>query len=355
MRNIDFSVRMRLRMCMKSKIMVTALCMVFLLAMALPAVSTAAEGKNNVPAAAKDTGTTGPAGGEVVARVNGVAITAAALRARVSAVLKAKGHGGAGTGHEDYRAVARKALDKLIVQELAYQKALAEGMTVTPEELDRAIVALQKKAGGEKKYRAMLERSNVTEDMLRHELERNRLVKRIFEKDVLSKVVISEDDVKKEYEKTKNDFVIPEKVLVDDVVLFMDPENKDSLKSAEALREKINEDKDKDPRHIPADGTFIVREQELHKNTQKDLYEAAVRLKEGEVSGVIKTADSLHIIKLKEYRPAKDAEFSQVRGYVKARLVAKAAKKIMSSWEENLKKGAKIEILDAAGKFEEKQ
>lgn len=339
-------------MCMKKIKMLTVACMVLFLAiMTLPAVSGAAEGKNNAPAEAKN----GPSGGEVVARVNGVAITAATLQQRVARVLKARGHGGAGATGEDYRAIARKALGKLIVQELAYQKALAEGMKVTPKELDAAIAALKERAGGEEKYRAMLEKSDVTEDMLRHELERNRLVKRIFEKDVLSRVVISEEDIKTEYEKTKNDFVIPEEVLVDDVVLFMDPENKDSMKSAEALREKINEDKDKDPRHIPADGTFIVREQELHKNKQKDLYEAAVKLKEGEVSGVIKTADSLHIIKLKKYRPAKDAGFSQVKGYVKARLVARAAKKLMAAWEENLKKGAKIEILSAAGKFEEER
>jgi parvulin-like peptidyl-prolyl isomerase len=355
MKDYNYSSEVKVGMCMKKTAIVTAACMVFFLTTVLPAASRAAEWGNKAPQAERNEGIAAPAGKEVVAKVNGVAITAAALQARVSRVLKARGHGGAGAGQEDYNAIVRKALDKLIVQELAYQRATAEGLKVTPKELDAAIAALKERAGGEEQYRQMLEKNNVTEGTLRKELERNRLVKRIFEKDVLSKVVISEGDIKKEYEKTKNDFVIPEKVLVDDVVLFMDTANKDSLKAAEALREKINKDKDKDPRHIPSDGTFIVREMELHKNKQKDLYEAAVKMREGEVSGVIKTADSFHIIKLKKYQPARDAGFDQVKGYVESRLRAREAGKIMTEWEENLKKGARIEILIAGRPDKEKK
>lgn len=338
---------------MKKTTVAVAACVVILLLAILPTVSGAAEGggasqptKNEVHAA--------PPGKEIVARVNGAPITAAALEARVARVLRAMGHGAAAAGQEDYRAIAKKALDKLIVQELAYQKAVAEGMKVTPKELDAAIAALKERAGGEKKYKEMLERNNVTEATLRKALERNRLVKKIFEKDVLSRIVISEDDIKKEYERTKNDFVIPEEVLVDDVVLFMDPESRDSMKAAEAIREKINKDKDKDPRHIASNGTFIVREMELHRNKEKELYDAAVKLKEGQVSGVIKTADSLHIIKLKKYSPARDAGFDQVKGYVEARLKAQEAKKIMVVWEKDLKKGARIEIFHSGVPVKEK-
>ncbi|MEJ2697763.1 MAG: SurA N-terminal domain-containing protein [Candidatus Sulfobium sp.] len=330
---------------MNKRAILTFACVVFFLAAALPAVSGTVEGQNEALRAVENEGTAAQSGREVVAKVNGVSITAAALEARVARVLKAKGHGTAGAGQEDFRAIARKALDKLIVQELAYQKALAEGMKVKPRELDAAVAALKERAGGEEKYREMLEKNNVTEAELRKKLERNRLVKEIFEKDVLSKVVISEDDIRD----------IPEKVLIDDVVLFVDPADKDSMKAAYALREKINNDKEKEPRHIPSDGTFIVREMELHRDKQKDLYDAAVKLKEGEVSGVIKTADSIHIIKLKKYSPMRDAGFKQVRGYVESRLKARRAGKMMAAWEENLKKGAKIEILDAGGNVKEKE
>ena len=334
----------------KHMITVTVACLVLLLTAVVPA---AAGGPNNSALAAEKKGPPGQPGEEVVARVNGVAITAAALNARVERVLRAKGHGAA--SQEDFRAIVRKALDKLIIQELAYQKARAEGMKVSPEEMDTIISSLKKRAGGEEKYRELLEKNNVTEATVRKELERNRLVKEIFEKDVLSKVVMSNDEIKNEYEKTKSDFIIPEKVVIDDVILFLDPGNRDSLKKAEALRRKIIEDKDKDPTHIPSDGTFMVREVQPNKNRQKELYDAAIKLKPGEVSGIIMTADSLHIIKLKEYSPQREAGFDQVKGYVEARLRAQKAKKIMAVWEEDLKKGAKIEILDAAGKFEERQ
>lgn len=345
MEDTNYSVRMKRHMGKNQLTILVFVLMAFLLAAAIPSVSAAAEGNGSPQASGNASSVVSP-GKEVVARVNGVPITEAALQARVSRVLRAMGHGGASAAQEDYRAIVKKALDKLIVQELAYQKARAEGMRVTPKELDDAIAALKKRAGGEKKYKEMLERNNVTEATLRKALERNRLVKRIFEKDVLSKIVISDDEIKKEYEKTKNDFVIPEKVLVDDVVLFLDPANKDDMKKAEAIRAKIIAAKDEDPEHVKSDGTFIVREMELHRNKEKELYDAAVKLKVGEVSDVIRTSDSLHILKLKEYRPVKDAPFDEVKGYVEARLRVKEAKKLMSKWEENLKKGAKIEIYN---------
>lgn len=341
---------------MYRKLMITtvaAASLAFLLAVVMPSAAGTAAGEGNPARVTEGNGPAGLPGGEIVARVNGVGITAAALNARVERVLRAKGHGT--SSQEDFRAIARKALDKLIVQELAYQKARAEGMKVSREEMDAVIASLKKRAGGEEKYRELLAKSNVTEDKVRKELARNRLVKRIFEKDVLSKVVISPDEIRNEYERTKSDFIIPEKVVIDDVVLFLDPGKGGSMKKAEALRRRIMLDKDKDPRNIPSDGTFMVREMEPNKAKQKELYDAAVKLKEGEVSGIIETADSLHIIKLKKYSPQREAGFDQVKGYVEARLKAQKAGKIMAVWEEKLKKGAKIEILDAAGKFEEQK
>jgi parvulin-like peptidyl-prolyl isomerase len=296
--------------------------------------------------------TGGESRGKVVARVNGAEITEAALSARMGRMHAGMGHG---EGHDETEAARREALNRLILQELAYQRAKAAGVKIEPKELDDAIAEIKTKAGGEEKYLESLEKRHMTEEGLRKDLERNLMIKHIFEKEVSSGVSISEEEVKKEYEKVKGEFSRPEKVIVDDVVLFLDLDDKNSPAVAEELLRKIGNDTEKNPWNIPPDGTFAVRELDLRKNKQEDLYRAARELAEGQLSPVIKTSDSFHIIKLKKYSPEVKADFAQIRGLIERKLRAAAQQKRMAEWEAGLRKNAKIEILDPGEAGEKKE
>jgi parvulin-like peptidyl-prolyl isomerase len=65
----------------------------------------------------------------------------------------------------------------------------------------------------------------------------------------------------------------------------------------------------------------------------------------GELSGVIVTPDSLHIIKLKEFVPEKNVSFDQAKGLIRGMLRSRAWQKRMEEWQSELKKGAQIEIF----------
>jgi PPIC-type PPIASE domain len=160
------------------------------------------------------------------------------------------------------------------------------------------------------------------------------------------KTTVSEDDLKREYEKNKAAFLTPEKILVIDVVLFMIAGDKDSGKKAGIILSKIRDDPDMNPKNLEPDGTFIVREYELKKDKEKELYEAARKLREGELSGIITTPDSLHIIKIRQYSPENQLPFERVRGYIEGQLLAAARQKKLKEWEAELKKDAKIEIVE---------
>lgn len=281
----------------------------------------------------------------VVARVNGADITADALKSMMKHMIGRKGQGS--PRPEDVEALRKKALDRLIFQELAYQKAMAQGLTADPKEVDSTLTALKTKLGGEKAYEAFLKEQAENEAGLRRQIERGLVIKQIFDKKVIEGISISEDELRKEYERDKEAYFRPEKVVVLDIVFFLDTHDKASIAKAEKVREMVEDEENKDPWKLVPDGTFVVRELEINKQREKELYEAAIKLKPGELSGVVTTPDSLHVLKLKQYAPEKQFTFDEVKKAIEAKLKVKAEKERLREWETELREGAKIEMVVA--------
>ncbi|MBI4685643.1 MAG: peptidyl-prolyl cis-trans isomerase [Nitrospirae bacterium] len=281
----------------------------------------------------------------VVAKVNGANITMAIVVMLMNRIASNR-QLTPSMPPEEVAKINKEALSKLILQELAYQKAKAEGLKVETKNIDEAISNFKANAGAEEEYKKFLEAQQVTEEELRAQIERSLLLQRIFAKEVYGKVVVPEAEVRKEYEKLKDRYIKPEKIVVIDVIFLIKTDSEDSIKKTKEVLKKINDDKDKDPWKLILDGTFIVRDFEIPKDKDKELSEEAKKLKVGELSGVIKTSDSFHIIKLKEYSPEKQLTFEEVRGSLEGKFRAAAQQKRLEEWGEELKKEAKIEIIE---------
>ncbi len=281
----------------------------------------------------------------VAARVNGTDIMLDAvmqLAARMD-IQMTHAHSSEGPSVE---AIQKEALDSLILQELAYQKAKARGMTAEQKAVDAALTEIKTKAGGEEAYRQSLKQSALTEEQLRAQTEKNLILESIYKQDVLDTISVSEKKITEEYEKNKAFFTQPEKISVVDVVMTTSPSDKGIEARAQEVLKKIRENGN-DPNKLVNDGTFAVREYEPKKDNDSDkgLYEAARKLKPGEVSGVIKTDNGLHIIKLVEYNPEKLHAFAEVKGVIEKKLRTDAQNEKTREWFAGLKKDAKIEIL----------
>ncbi len=283
----------------------------------------------------------------IVAKVNGVGITREALidiMNRMSAVNERN------SVSEAREATRERALDKLIFDELAFQEARRRGLSPGEGALDRAIGTIKANLGNEEAFKSFLAKQGLSEESLRPQVERVLLLQLIVGQEVTQKAGISEETVRKEYERQKDRLVDPGKVTVEDVVFFLKLDDAASMAKANEVLARINADKDKDPANVAADGTFIVQRVELDKEKEPALYDAAGKLKEGELSGVIRTSDSLHIIRLAEYQPERQRSFDEVKGLLKARLISDAQEKRKREWGRELKKGAKIEIMGPEGK-----
>ncbi len=239
----------------------------------------------------------------------------------------------------------KRALDKLIFQELSFQEAVRQGLRVEQSSIDKAISNLRENVGGEQKFQDFLAKELITEAELRSQVERILLYDLIIGKEVREKASVTADDVRKEYEQRKDQYITREKITVADVVLFLKQDDPASIKKANEIIAKINADKDKDPMNLVADGTFIVRNLDINKEKDPALYEAARKLKQGDLSGVITTSDSLHIIRLTEYAPERQLPYEEVKDPLEGKLKTAALKKRLQEWDRELKKDAKIEIM----------
>jgi hypothetical protein len=286
-------------------------------------------------------------GNVVIARVNGTGITMESVAAMMSSLGARSVHEPAPSGETGD--VRREALRQLIFQELAYQKAKSEGLSLKREEVDEAMAEMRRKLGGAEKLRQFMEKERITEDSLRRRIERNLTLKRILTREIVDKAIVSDEEIRKEYERNKAGYARPAKMAVVDVVFFLDPGEAKSLKKARETLRKIKGDKEKNPWKLVPDGAFAVRDVVVREDREKELFKAAGRLSAGEVSDVFSASGNLHIVKLKEYTPPRRVAFEEVKGHIEKKLRARAREKRLEEWGNELRKGAKIEIIDVPG------
>jgi parvulin-like peptidyl-prolyl isomerase len=296
----------------------------------------------------------------VVATVNGAPITMDSL---VKMMNRMATKDLQGQTPESVEALKKNALDRLILQELAYQKATTQGLRPDPKNIDKAIANVKENVGSEQAYQELLKKENVTEEELKEQVKRSLTLELIFAREVYNKVAIPEDATKKEYEKEKQRYIIPEKASITDVFFILKNGDKASVKKANDILKKIRTENNNDPWKLVLDGTFIVRNIDVSKDKQKDLCAAAKKLKPGALSGVIKAPDGLHIIKLKAFQSERQLSFDEVKGSLEGKFRFQAQQKRLEEWEGELRKDAKIEVKDArieitdtpAGETKEKQ
>ncbi|MHB8845025.1 MAG: peptidyl-prolyl cis-trans isomerase [Nitrospirota bacterium] len=276
----------------------------------------------------------------VVARVNGAEIMMFDLLRTMNRISA-----GRTAAPADVRDVRQEALNRLILQELAWQEAQAAELRTKKENIETAIANLKENVGGEEMYRQLLEQEQVTENDLRMQVERSLTLEAIFAKEVYGKISVPDEELKKAYERERGAYIQPEKVLVLDVFIFNG--TGDGLREkAESIRSRILADKKRDPWQLVLDGTFIVRNYAPRKEKDRVLFEEAKKLKKDELSEVIMAPDGAHIVRLRDYVPERQLTLEEVRPNLEKKLLAPAQEMRLKEWEQKLRNKAAIEIVE---------
>jgi hypothetical protein len=92
---------------------------------------------------------------------------------------------------------------------LAAQEAAKRGMKAAPEETDRMIKELKAGLKTEDNYKAYLAKTGMTEEELRKTMEKQILYSKIIRQEIMSKVKLDPQAVRKEYDRNKAAYKSP--------------------------------------------------------------------------------------------------------------------------------------------------
>ncbi len=224
-------------------------------------------------------------------------------------------------------------LDNLIVEKIILQDAEKQKITVKDKEVEDAINQFVVSVGGQEKLKGFLKQNNMTEDFMKKRMKTEMIIDKY--KNLFFESIISEEDVKKQYEENKEEYVL---IRASHILVKTEEEAKDILK-------QISEGKSfEDLTSLSTESGAAERKGDLGYFTRGEMVpefgEAAFELKPGEISDVVKSEFGYHVIKLTDRKEA----FEDVKDNVLADLQSKEATKFDEKVQE-LRDKANIEIL----------
>ena len=240
-----------------------------------------------------------------------------------------------------------KALEQAIGAKLLLDRASQIELPVTSADVDAEVQKVVTQVGGEENYRKALAAQNISESDFRKELEKGAKVNRLVEQACASVPEPSEKEVADFYEAHKSEYIEPEQVLCQHILVKgTGPE---SFEKIRAIRERIVEDK--------AD---FAEEAKKHSDCPSgrqggslgwfgrgmmvpEFDKAAFELEKGEISGVIATQFGHHIIYKADHKGGKALDFVDVHDQIKDLLRHEARGRAMDRFVAELREKATIE------------
>jgi peptidyl-prolyl cis-trans isomerase C len=291
----------------------------------------------------------------VLAKVNGVAITRGERdRALQEILAQGGGRGGQQPTPEMMPQMENAALDQLINIEVLYQKGKKLTVKDLEQKVDEKVGQTRKQFPSQADFEKALKGANITENKLKDLARRNIVIDNLMQKEVFSKITVTEADAKKFYDDNPDKFKMPERTQASHILISADqkatPEDKKKAKEkAEAIRKRVAKGEDfatvaKAESNCPSaakggDLGYFGKGQMV-----PEFEKAAAALKLGELSDVVESPFGYHIIKVMDRKPADTVKFAEVKDKIEDYLKGQKAQKPMSDYVEKIKKEAKVEI-----------
>jgi len=187
-------------------------------------------------------------------------------------------------------------LDVLIDNKLLLQKAAEENIVVTDIEVDYEISRLKAQFPSEELFNQFLESQGMTMEKLREITIEQIKIKKILDQEAFTGITVTDSEIKKYYQEEIEQFTAKEGEIRAAHILL------NTSEEAEQILEKINEGEDfKELAKQYSVGPSAVNGGELGFFGEgvmvKEFEEAALALKEGEISDIVQTQYGYHIIK----------------------------------------------------------
>ena len=257
-------------------------------------------------------------------------------------------------------------LNSLINNEIMLQRAEKAGLVATDADVDARLNEL-KAPYTKEEFDSQLKQWGLSVDELKARIRRDESVKKLFIKDITSKINITDADVKGFYNANRGSFNLPEpQVHMAQIVVTPRPDpnvrnlKNDKAKTEEeadrkikAIEARLRQGEDfamvaqnlsEDPQTTPNGGDLgFLPESSLDK-TSPDLRKLVLSLQPGQLSPIIHTPDGYRILKMISKEPAGQRDLSDPRAQqsIRETLLTRRDQLLKTAYYEIARNEAKV-------------
>jgi len=289
---------------------------------------------------------------KVVAKVGDVKITEMDVR-RYMKILLPMNYYHRSITDEKIKELKEKALKTLINRELLYYEAKKKGIKIPEEDINKVMEELIKKYGSKERLKKLVEQTGISFEEFKDELRKRLMIDQLLREYV--QTTLTDEDLKKYYEKNKYKFKEPESLKVRYIYIKRDPTKLEGRKIAKERAEKaykeIQEGKDfgdvaakysDDLSRIKGGDVGYVHKGRFEKKVEDKIYQ----LKVGQISPIIETQMGFHIVKIEGKRPERVVPFEKIKDKLKKELTEKLQKEKYEKLLEDARKDLKVIIYE---------
>jgi len=252
--------------------------------------------------------------------------------------------------------VRQKMLSQMIEDKLVYQEAVAQGIEVKGEEVEKEFQAFKSKMDKPEALDEMLEQEGLTMKAMRERLKKQAMVRQLQDREIRSKVVVSPVEIEDFFKKNPDQFKAKERVRVRSLTIKKNEDarakgltDEDAKQRIELLAQKIqlNHNFDQIVKDFSEDshakqeglGEWIERGAMI-ESVDEVIFKTPV----GQITGVVETPIGYHIFRIEAKEPEKVRTFDEVKDQIAGYLFQQKSNERFKTWMEEIKKAAYISI-----------
>ena len=305
-----------------------------------------------VPATAQKKGTEQ----DVIAKVNDAVISKQSLDQEMAVILQQLSQmGRPAPDASQMEGLRTTVLEGLIDGELLYQESAKAGVVVDDAAINDKLINLKRQFPTEDEFKKALNAMNTTEPELKAQLHKSMTIKQLIEQKVESKIVINDQETKEFYDANLDKFKQPEQVRASHILIAVKPDADDAAKEAArkkiaSIQQQIKDGKDfGELAKTNSEGPSSVKGGDLgyfgRGQMVKPFEDAAFAMKPGEVSGVVETQFGLHLIKVVDKKTGSVAGYDEVKDRIAEFLKKQRMDEEMTAYVQDLRSKAVISRL----------
>ena len=290
---------------------------------------------------------------EIVARVNGEAINGAELERAVKAL---EGRAGGPVPADQRDRVFRGVLDDMIGYKLLIQEAKARKIAVPDAEIEAQIAQIRSQFPTQQQFEQALAAQKLTLEDVREDARSEMSVEKLVEGEIAAKIAVKPEAVNDFYQKNQDKFQQGPRVRASHILISF-PQNADAAAKqqaktkAEGILKDLKAGKDfaaaaKESSQDPGSAVNGGDLGFFEKGQMVPPFEqAAFALNPGEMSELVESQFGYHIIKVAEKQTQRVVPLDEAKGQIEQYLGQQNRQAETEAFVNTLKTKAKIEIL----------